>query len=769
WKQFEYTFKPAADDNVALKFLLGKTPQAPGGAHEVSFRNVVLEVKDAPLKRPQTLTADTTDLRVGQPIELAYTDNEAWRTAVTAVHIDGQLLATQKYSVQPGVIVLGPAAFASAGSHLITVKAAGYADVVVTQSLIESDGNLLANGSFSKGTESWEHWVGTKGDSTFEVKDGVADLNIHYNGGITLEWGPPGVPVSWYTQLTQSGIKLEGGKTYELSFRGWSTVDRPIQLELTGYNGDAKINFDINSDSAAVHTAVLKPAAGVTLSLKYLLGNVITSTSATPDDEHHVYLDDILLKEVHSGPQLSADHTDNKLGSNIELTFAGQADWQSAIHAVKINGVTVPMDKVTIGAGLITLDGSLFPAINSYTISVLADGYGANEVVQEITTASPNAAIGKTATAYTNQSSAANAFDGKGTGMTRWESVAASDPQWIAVDLGALYTVDTVVLNWEAAYGKAYKIQVATVAVPAESDWTDVYSEAAGNGGLDTIVLNNIAARHVRMLGSERATPYGYSLWEFEVHGVRADGQGDGGGSGPEEPAQLTPPAVTPDTSGNRVGSSFELTFVSDIAWSSAISVITVGNKELVPGSDYTVADGVITLNSSIFNEAGSYPVLIQAEGYTDAQTTQAVLAADVEVNLALHRTVTASSSNTNFNPNVITDGNLETRWEADWEQRNEAEWVYVDLESVQDIQRLVIKWERAFARHVLVQTADTLTNDPGDWTTIETLDRDPGDASWTETVDLSAQAIQERYIRLYMTERDFEIYGPSIFEFSIY
>ena len=44
---------------------------------------------------------------------------------------------------------------------------------------------------------------------------------------------------------------------------------------------------------------------------------------------------------------------------------------------------------------------------------------------------------------------------------TRWSSAAADD-QWWQVDLGSLRTVDTVELNWEAAYASSYEIQTST-------------------------------------------------------------------------------------------------------------------------------------------------------------------------------------------------------------------------------------------------------------------------------------------------------------------
>ena len=124
-----------------------------------------------------------------------------------------------------------------------------------------------------------------------------------------------------------------------------------------------------------------------------------------------------------------------------------------------------------------------------------------------------NLAIGKpvVASSVADDSPAANAVDGDAN--TRWSS-AYSDNEWIYVDLGSVKHLTGVKLSWEAAFGKSYKIQVSNDA----SSWTDVYSTTSGVGGVEQISFV-ASGRYVRMLGVQRATTYGYSLWEFEVYG----------------------------------------------------------------------------------------------------------------------------------------------------------------------------------------------------------------------------------------------------------
>ncbi|WGP08352.1 discoidin domain-containing protein [Streptomyces sp. SH5] len=116
---------------------------------------------------------------------------------------------------------------------------------------------------------------------------------------------------------------------------------------------------------------------------------------------------------------------------------------------------------------------------------------------------------------------ASNAVDGDG--GTRWSS-AFADPQWLRIDLGSPAALSRVELAWETAHAKSYRIELSTDG----NDWTTAYSTTTSAGGNETLNISG-DARYVRLTGTERATGYGYSLWEFKVFGTR-----DGGG--PEIP-----------------------------------------------------------------------------------------------------------------------------------------------------------------------------------------------------------------------------------------
>lgn len=135
----------------------------------------------------------------------------------------------------------------------------------------------------------------------------------------------------------------------------------------------------------------------------------------------------------------------------------------------------------------------------------------------EATTA--NLAFGKATSASSVESASflpAGAVDERL--ATRWSS-ARSDAQWMQVDLGSTQTINSVVLTWEAAYAKAYAIQTSL----DNANWKTVYSTTSGAGGTETIRFAATSARYVRMAGQQRATQWGYSLYEFRVYN---DGSG---------------------------------------------------------------------------------------------------------------------------------------------------------------------------------------------------------------------------------------------------
>lgn len=89
---------------------------------------------DAPV-----LTADAVDIYVDNNIDITFTDDAAWRAAITAVK-DGSttLTATTDYTIAAGMLTLTPKAtntLSVPGTRTITVIATGYLDATVSQDI----------------------------------------------------------------------------------------------------------------------------------------------------------------------------------------------------------------------------------------------------------------------------------------------------------------------------------------------------------------------------------------------------------------------------------------------------------------------------------------------------------------------------------------------------------------------------------------------------------------------------------------------------------
>ncbi len=185
------------------------------------------------------------------------------------------------------------------------------------------------------------------------------------------------------------------------------------------------------------------------------------------------------------------------------------------------------------GADWVELDGNPVEAEGSMTVSpmetttyVLQAGNGDGETTSmEVTifVLDPdqlNRALLKPAEASSiegPQHAASNVNDGDA--ETRWSS-EYEDDQWIYIDLEASYDLHLIQLYWETAFGEVYTIDTSFDGV----QWETVHEENHGEGGFEAIGFESeVPARFVRMSGIERATQWGFSLYEMEAYGLKSE------------------------------------------------------------------------------------------------------------------------------------------------------------------------------------------------------------------------------------------------------
>jgi hypothetical protein len=119
------------------------------------------------------------------------------------------------------------------------------------------------------------------------------------------------------------------------------------------------------------------------------------------------------------------------------------------------------------------------------------------------------------------------AVDGKAN--TRWGS-EYKENQWIYVDLGSTYKVTRVVLKWEDANPKDYRLEVSNDALTWDTLIT-LTGKPIGERTDDVTLPEPKVGRYVRMYGLARNQSKlylplieynGYSLWNYEVYGSAA-------------------------------------------------------------------------------------------------------------------------------------------------------------------------------------------------------------------------------------------------------
>src|SRR5216683_1231914 len=375
-----------------------------------------------------------------------------------------------------------------------------------------------------------------------------------------------------------------------------------------------------------------------------------------------------------------------------------------------------------------------------------------------------------------------NATDGNTT--TRWSS-AFSDPQWLEVDLGASASITQVVLQWEAAYGKAFQIQTS----PDGTTWTSIFSTTTGTGGTQTLNVTG-TGRYVRMFGTARGTAYGYSLFEFQVFGTSSGG----GGCGTTNIA-LNLPATASSLENATFPASNAVDGNLGTRWSSAFSDPQWLEVDL--GSTQTICQVVLTWEAayaksfqiqtspdgstwtSIFSTTtgtgGTQTLNITGTGRyvrmfgTARGTAYGYSLFEFQVfgtlsggggcgtaNVALNHPATASSlENSTFPASNAVDGNVSTRWSSAF---SDPQWLQVDLGSTQSICKVTLNWEAAYGKAFQIQTSpDAVT-----WTPIFSTTTGTGG---TQTLNVSGSG---RYIRMYGTARG-TVYGYSLFEFQVF
>lgn len=408
-------------------------------------------------------------------------------------------------------------------------------------------------------TGGWQNWQTVSAE--VQLPSGSQTLRVY---AITNAWN-----LNWMN-FTSSGIPAQVNIPVTGPYAQYLEIGIS-PADLTGQTSIKTQNTEVNK------TISYNTGTVVTLSVNYMVEQKQVQFRTT-DASGKVLQANPLTFTVHAGSSVSVLIVEQAAVTQPVLT-PGTGSYSSPQNVT----ITCATADATIKY---TTDGSIpsgasatytGPINVSSTTTLKAYAYKSGMTDSQVATAvynigtnSVNLALNKTAKAFSSigGNAAGAAFDGN-TG-TRWES-ESSDPQWISVDLGSNNTVTGVMLNWETASGKTYKIQVST----DESNWSDAFTQANGPGNIENINFSvPVTARYVRMYGTVRNTQWGYSLWEFEVYGQSEP-----------LPPKAAKPALTP--AAGTYSSSQSVTISSDTQ-GATIKYTTDGSTPTVSSPTYT-------------------------------------------------------------------------------------------------------------------------------------------------------------------------------------
>jgi len=230
---------------------------------------------------PPVLTADSTENDTIHTIAITFTDDAAWRGAITSVKVGSTALHATDYSVTEGTIIIN-AGILDAGSHSITVVATHYADASVMQSvnlqdrpanpqnLTAVDGNRTIDLSWDTVTSATYYNVYMSevqsvydGNALVTVTDATYQISNLSNGTtyyFVVKAGNPGGLSAESNEASATPATVPAAPTHVVATAGRGSAT--ITFDAPGDNGGSAITgFEVFDDS---HNLVATASAGVT-------------------------------------------------------------------------------------------------------------------------------------------------------------------------------------------------------------------------------------------------------------------------------------------------------------------------------------------------------------------------------------------------------------------------------------------------------------------------------------------------------------------------
>jgi hypothetical protein len=275
---------------------------------------------------------------------------------------------------------------------------------------------------------------------------------------------------------------------------------------------------------------------------------------------------------------------------------------------------------------------------------------------------------------------------------------------------------------------------------------------ATADAYTQSVTFDSRQARYVRVNCLRRATGWGFSLWSVVVPDPADNGTDlalHAAATASTTADGTDPSAVTDADAATRWTSAYsddqwiqvDLGSVHavdrvDLTWEQAYAQ-TYTVQVSTDGTTWTEAASVDNTAIPLPFNSGDASLRLEPVPRTTARyvrlscglrntswgnslwTLSVLDSARPTIDLALHRSVTASTEDASYPAANATDGNGGTRWSS---QYLDQQWIQVDLGSAQEFDQVAVLWEQAYPKTYTIQSSDDGTT----WTDLKTLSNTP-------------------------------------------
>ena len=351
---------------------------------------------------PPTLASDTTNNAIGQPLELAFTDNADWRAAITKVMAGTTELTTEQYTQEAGKITI-LAGVLPLGEQDIVISATGYKNAFVVQPVVAIP-PVFTPQTVNNGTGALIS-ITYPSNSTYKsaikavLVDGSPLATDQYSailsGKINIYKGVLN-EVKDYTIVVQAQGYLDATVIQPIKQasptlakdRSSADVGQPIDVTFTDDPTWRDAVTGVSVDSIPLGFGKYTLEAGK-LTFKPGVFPEYRSSYSSPYVilvKANGYADSSVTQGINWGPalKLTPDTTDNTIDQPIELTFNDDPYWRSVITDVQVDSVSVPSDKYAFTEGKLTIQPGVFLNEYLFEVRVKAAGYRDSCISQTI-------------------------------------------------------------------------------------------------------------------------------------------------------------------------------------------------------------------------------------------------------------------------------------------------------------------------------------------------------------------------------------------------